>query len=112
MEFPHLEPPLRQLLLRYRDIPYSDWLSAHEAQYEFDDHSKEGEPFWQSHTTVLEVGTAEDGRRYANVSITIYPEGVRSMPPAPNAGLVCYEGGVCRIWTPWGDEYDYKQPAK
>jgi hypothetical protein len=109
MEYPHLETPLRELVRRYRDMPFSTWEDAYATNYELDDYSPENEPFWQAHTVVLELETAEDGRRFANVAITIYPEGVHSMPPAPYAGLHCFDDGTCRIFTPWGEEYEYEQ---
>ena len=109
MEFPHLETPLRRLVNQYRDFSFTTWAEAHAAGFEFDDYSKDGEPFWQAHTEVLEVETADDGRKYANVAITIYPEGIHSMPPAPYAGIHCFEDGTCRVWTPWGEEYEHRQ---
>ncbi|MES9833667.1 MAG: hypothetical protein ABW139_15630 [Candidatus Thiodiazotropha sp. DIVDIV] len=63
--------------------------------------------FWQAHVTVFEFESNQNGC-YAHISISVYPEGVHSVPPAPNAGMLVYESGICDIGTPW-DEYFYDQ---
>ena len=111
MRYPSLEGPLKGLVLKYLDVPFAEWERRYRAGDEISDYSSDSEPFWQAHTDVLEVDTHTDGRRYANVSITIYPEGVHSLPPAPHASFLCFEDGICDVSTPWGEEYIYKQPG-
>ena len=113
MKYPHLEGPLRTLLLKYRDIPFREWERMHGERRQFHDYSStlpEHEGFWQAHTDVLEVEIFRDGRRYANVSITMYPKGIHSVPPAPHAGFLCFEDGTCDVGTPWSEDYVYTQP--
>jgi hypothetical protein len=109
MKHPHLEAPLKSLVLKYREISFAEWERLYSARDQYHDYSSENEKFWQAHTDVLEVDTHADGRRYANVSISIYPEGVYSVPPAPHAGFLCFDDGTCDIGTPWGEDYIYKQ---
>jgi len=109
MNCPQLEAPLRSLLLRYREHPFSDWERLCDASKEHHDYSKEDETFWQADTSVLYVETDSDRRRYAHVSITIYPDGIHTVPPAPSCGFFCFDDGSGDIWTPWDESYAHMQ---
>jgi hypothetical protein len=55
MRYPHLEAPLKALVLKYRDVPFTEWERLYREGNEYNDYSAEGEPFWQAHADVLEV---------------------------------------------------------
>lgn len=113
MEYPELLPILDRLVVKYRDVSYEEWKKLDDDGDRYNDYSDEdpnSEFFWQAHTDILEFENNENGK-YAHISISIYPEGVHSMPPAPGAGMLVYESGWCDIGTPEKD-YIYDQKTK
>ena len=116
MEYENLYPVLMRLIEKYRELPFESWLTLYSAGEELHDYSDNSDElpapidkdaFWQAHTDVLEIGENGHGR-FANVSTTIYPWGIHSSPPAPNAGMLVYENGICDIGLPW-EEYFFDQ---
>ena len=102
MEPPELLSILNRLVVKYRDVSYAEWKKLYDEGERVNDCS-EDEPnpvfFWQAHTDILELEKNENGK-YAHISISIYPGGVHSSPPAPKAGMFVYESGWCDIGTP------------
>lgn len=112
MKFPELLPILDRLVEKYRDVTYEAWKALAAAGDRFNDYSEDEQSanfFWQAHTEVLEFESNNVGN-YAHVTISIYPEGVHSVPPAPTAGMLVYESGFCDIGTP-EREYLYDQKS-
>lgn len=113
MEIAAFAHSLDELIRKYRKVPYLSWEKLYADGDCFNDYAKgtEGNPkWWQAHTDVLEIVTDPDGRKWANVSIILYPRGVHSLPPAHGAGLAVYDDGqVQGIWTN-GDEFAFTQP--
>lgn len=109
MEYENLHPVLIHLVEKYRVLSFERWLALYSAREEMHDYSdnadglpepKDEHAFWQAHTDVLEIGENARGR-FANVSTTVYPWGIHSSPPAPCAGMLIYESGICEIALPW-----------
>lgn len=116
MEYEYLYPVLTQLIEKYRQLSFAQWRELYDAGEELHDYSGNSDElperidanaFWQAHTDVLEIGENGNGR-FANVSTTVYPWGVHSSPPAPCAGMLVYESGICDIGLPWV-EYIFDQ---
>ena len=111
MQYPELKPILKRLIEKYRVISYEEWVRLYEAGNDkHNDYSEDEEDsafFWQAHTDVLEIDENENGK-YAHIAVSVYPEGVHSVPPAPSAGFLTYESGICDVGTPCG-EYIFNQ---
>lgn len=107
--------PLNALVAKYRLHPFKDWqarFASSEECHDYADGLEESEQWWQAHTDVLEVEKDQDGRQYALVSVTVYPSGVHSSPPAPSAGLKVYEDGVVEGTWADGSEFSWLQHAR
>lgn len=116
MEYEYLYPVLKQLIDKYCQLTFVQWQELYEAGEELHDYSDNADElpgkidegaFWQAHTDVLEIGESGNGR-FANVSTTVYPWGIHSSPPAPCAGMLVYESGICDVGLPW-EEYSFDQ---
>lgn len=116
MEMASYLETLDRLIRKYRDVPFFVWDEMYRGivdrfnDYASDDTSIPG--WWQAHTDVLEIVTDGDGRRWAHVSVVVYPDGVHSSPPAPAAGLAVYTDGT--VEGAWSNEeaFTYRQVGK
>jgi hypothetical protein len=102
--------PLNTLIVKYRSIPFEEW-NARTQFHDDSDVEETSEHWWQAHTGVLEIDRDEDGRRYALVSVTIYPSGVHSSPPAPSAALKIYEDGTVMGTRADSTDFTWRQHA-
>lgn len=116
MGYEHLHPVLAKLCDKYTQLRFSEWAELYSSGITLNDYSENSDDpedeinvdlFWQAHTTVLEIEKNNNGR-YAHIAISVYPWGVNSAPPAPAAGMLVYENGVCDVGLPW-EEYLYDQ---
>jgi hypothetical protein len=102
---------LNILVRKYREIPFASWETIYPDVGTLVDHSSENpsdDDWWQAHTDVLEIGEKTDGRRFARISIVLYPNG-HAIGPAPTAWLAVYDDG--RVEGAWanGDEFEFLQ---
>jgi hypothetical protein len=108
-----LEEALNQLIRKYREVAFSDWeTAAPPGGHHFNDYAScapEDHAWWQADTDALEVITDPDGRKWANVSIVLYPRGVHSLPPALAASLTVYDDGLVQGSWANGLEFEFKQ---
>ena len=111
-----LAETLDGLVRKYREVAFSEWeFPAPSGEHHFNDYAlgnPEDPAWWQADTDALEVVTDPDGRRWANVSIVLYPQGVHSLPPALVASLAVYEDG--RVEGTWasGQRFEFEQARR
>ena len=111
-KFPQLLPILEGLVEKYRKLSYSEWevIASNEIlRHDYSEEVASAEIFWQAHTEVLRFESNGFGR-YAQVSISIFPEVVDSSSPAHQAAMLVYESGFCEITTP-DSEYVFDQES-
>ena len=108
-----LAKTLDGLVRKYREVAFSEWESpAPLGGHHFNDYAlgdPEAPTWWQADTDALEVVTDPDGRKWVNISIVLYPQGVHSLPPALAASLAVYEDG--RVQGTWanGQRFEFEQ---
>ena len=82
---------LDNLVRTYREIPFSWWgKGCPDGEHYYNDYAAFAttDPnWWQAETDVLEIVVDADGRKWANISIVLYPLGVHTLPPALAASL-------------------------
>jgi hypothetical protein len=111
-----LAEALDGLVRKYREVAFSVWKSSvPSGEHHFNDYAlvePDDPAWWQADTDALEVVTDVDGRKWANVSIVLYPQGVHSLPPALAASLAVYEDG--RVEGTWasGQRFDFEQARR
>jgi hypothetical protein len=113
MDMLQLTETLDGLVRKYREIEFSRWeKSCPYGEHHFNDYAPcnpEDSKWWQADTDVLDILTDPDGRKWANVSVVLYPQGVHSLPPALAASLaVCEDGRVEGTWAD-GERFDFVQ---
>ncbi len=112
MDISQLTATLDGLVRKYRELPFSTWENVYPDGDSFNDYALgdiEDPEWWQAHTDVLEIVMDPDGRKWANVSIVLYPQGVHTLPPAPAASLAVYDDGrVEGVWSN-GEEFEFVQ---
>ncbi len=114
MDMSEFANSLDDLVRKYREVPFLAWEKLYADRDKFNDYAPgtEVDPkWWQAHTNVLEIVTDSDGRKWANISIVLYPRGVHSLPPAPGASLAVHnDGQVEGVWAN-GDEFEFMQSS-
>jgi len=108
MEF--LFEPMNALVTKYCAIAFEKW-NVGTQFHDYADVDEDSEEWWQAHTDVLEIDQDEDGKRYALVSITIYPSAVHSSPPAPSAEIKIYQDGRVMRGYADRDNFEWRQHA-
>ena len=113
MNTSRLTEQLDSLVLKYREVPFSGWEERRPiGEHQFNDYAPidpEHPNWWQADIDVLEIITDPDGRKWANVSIVLYPPGVHSMPPAMAASLAVYDDGQVEGTWANGERFEFKQ---
>lgn len=112
MDETFLFEPLNALVAKYRPLSFRYWSARFTAGEELHDYAQGDEgslQWWQAHTNVLEVEEDGDGRQYALVAVTIFPNGLHSSPPAPSAGFKVYEDGIVAGTWADGSKFSWRQ---
>ncbi len=113
MDTLRLAEALDGLVRKYREIHFSWWEKrCPYGEHHFNDYAP-GNPqdpsWWQADTDAFEIVTDPDGRRWANVSVVLYPYGVHSLPPALAAYLAVYEDGSVEGTWASGESFNFAQ---
>ena len=113
MNTSRLAEQLDSLVRKYREVAFSGWEERRPiGEHQFNDYAPidpEHPSWWQADIDVLEIVTDPDGRKWANVSIVLYPPGVHSLPPAMAASLAVYDDGQVEGTWANGERFEFKQ---
>lgn len=105
MHSPHLAEELNRLVRKYREFEFVVWEKPSElGNHHFNDYATcepDDTNWWQAHTDVLEIVEDAASKRWALVSIVLYPYGIHSFPPALASALAVFEDG--RVEGAWAD---------
>jgi hypothetical protein len=103
---------LEQLTTRYRDVPYEMWEQLQRDHYSLMVGSEDltvpaMDGWWRARIESLEIDCDAKGD-FVVVSLVVYSDEVRAVPPAPQGSLVVYRHGRVEVSHP-EREYTYAQ---